>query len=115
MNSKTIVFGLIAVCFAFTAASQKIVVDSSSTNKYIIKPVAPKEEKPKNEELSFSDRALSIGAGILNRLKARLNLEEASESLKAKKEKILGKKESDEKKEEEKKEPEVKRENDDGS
>lgn len=75
-------------------------VDTTSTNKYIIKEPtgeqpAPKEEA-KAEDLSFSDRALSIGAGILNRLKARLNLEEASESLKAKKERILGKKEEEE-------------------
>jgi len=70
-------------------------VDTASTNKYIIKraPVAeaPAQEVNK-EDLNFGDRALSIGQGILNRLKARLNLEEASESLKAKKEKYLGKK-----------------------
>ncbi|MEP1096798.1 MAG: hypothetical protein ABJG78_16900 [Cyclobacteriaceae bacterium] len=53
----------------------------------------PPAEEVKKEDLNFGDRALSIGQGILNRLKARLNLEEASESLKAKKEKYLGKKE----------------------
>ncbi|MEP5610952.1 MAG: hypothetical protein ABJP45_01820 [Cyclobacteriaceae bacterium] len=84
--------------------AQKIVVDTVSTNKYIIKraPVveAPPQEA-KKEDLNFGDRALSIGQGILNRLKARLNLEEASESLKAKKEKYLGKKEEEEPKKKE--------------
>ncbi len=76
-------------------------VDTASTNKYIIKrevtaeaPAQPAEPK----DPTFGDRALSIGKGILNRLKARLNLEEASESLKAKKEKLLGKKEGEEEK-----------------
>jgi len=88
------------VAISLAASSQKIIVDSTSTNKYIIKqPVASAQEKPKEEDLSFGDRAMSIGKGILNRLKARLNLEEVSESLKAKKEKLLGKKEEEEKKE----------------
>jgi hypothetical protein len=77
-----------------SASAQRIVVDSSSTNKYLIKPEEAKEKKSEAkivEELTFSDRAISIGQGILNRLKARLNLEEAAESIKDKKEKILGK------------------------
>lgn len=49
----------------------------------------------KEEDLSFGDRAMSIGVGILNRLKARLNLEEASETLKEKGQKYLGKKEEE--------------------
>ena len=81
---------------------QKIIVDSTSSNKYIIRPVekqpTEKVEAPKpseNQDPNFGDRALSIGKGILNRLKARLNLEEASESLKEKKQKLLGKKEEE--------------------
>ncbi len=72
-------------------------MDSSSTSKYLIKPgVSKKPANPKVEkELSFGDRAFSIGKGILNRLKARLNLEEAAESIKGKKDKILGKPEGD--------------------
>ena len=73
-------------------------VDSTSSNKYLIKPkekTSDTEAKPQ-EEPTFSDRALSIGKGILNRLKARLNLEEAAESIKEKKKKILGKEEEQE-------------------
>lgn len=73
-------------------------VDSTSTNKYIIKQPTQTSSKKPSEDLSFSDRAISIGAGILNRLKARLNLEEASESIKTKKDKLLGKKEEEESK-----------------
>ena len=69
--------------------AQRIVVDSASTNKYLIKPTEKKRLETK-EDVAFSDRALSIGKGIINRLKARLNLEEAAESIKNKKEKILG-------------------------
>ena len=72
---------------------QKIIVDTASTSKYIIKKSsAPGESQspPKEEELSFGDRAISIGTGILNRLKARLNLEEAAESIKAKKDRLVG-------------------------
>lgn len=69
-------------------------VDTASTSKYLIKPEQkPSQQAANTEELTFSDRALSIGKGILNRLKARLNLEEASESLKEKKERLLGKEE----------------------
>lgn len=83
---------------AFTASGQRIVVDSSSTNKYLIKPKSKEEvtQIKTEEDLTFSDRALSIGKGILNRLKARLNLEEAAESIKEKKSKILGKEEEEE-------------------
>lgn len=82
---------------AFSAKSQKIVVDTASASKYLIKP-EQKHAQPavSSEDLTFSDRALSIGKGILNRLKARLNLEEASESLKEKKERLLGKEEENE-------------------
>lgn len=70
-------------------------MDSTSTNKYIIAkndvPSASKQAEY-GEEISFSDRAMSIGTGILNRLKARLNLEEAAESIKAKKERLIGNK-----------------------
>ena len=88
---------LLLVTAIFFVNGQKIVVDTASTSKYLIK-TAPIEsqEKPVVEDLTFSDRALSIGKGILNRLKARLNLEEASESLKEKKEKLLGKQEDEE-------------------
>lgn len=65
-------------------------------------PPGSQTEVKKQEELTFSDRALSIGKGIVNRLKARLNLEEAAESIKDKKDKILGKEEEEE--QEEKKE-----------
>ncbi|MEO9872380.1 hypothetical protein [Ekhidna sp.] len=106
MSYKLFITGLLFFAVVFSAASQKIVVDTSSTSRYLIKPenVAKPEVKAPSkepaEELTFSDRALSIGKGILNRLKARLNLEEASESLKEKKNKILGKPEEEEKKEE---------------
>lgn len=97
LKSITICFLTLALCA--TATGQRIVVDTASTNKYIIKERTVEREdaqkEVKEEDLSFSDRALSIGSGILNRLKARLNLEEASESLKAKKEKLLGKKEEE--------------------
>lgn len=90
-----------------TGAAQKIVVDTTSSNKYLLNRAPENTEtvKPEEEELSFGDRAVSIGLGILNRLKARLNLEEASETLKEKGQKYLGKKEevpaSDEKQEKE--------------
>ncbi len=71
-------------------------VDSVSTNKYLIKPKVKSETAAAKEELTFSDRALSIGKGIINRLKARLNLEEAAESIKDKRDKILGKEEDTE-------------------
>lgn len=103
MSYKLFTAGLLFCAVAFSATGQKIVVDSTSTNKYLI---TPKEKEstppPAPTELTFSDRALTIGKGILNRLKARLNLEEAAESIKEKKEKILGKEE--EKEEEKKKE-----------
>lgn len=92
----------------FVGAAQKIVVDTTSSNKYLLdrSPAGVNAEEIKEEELSFSDRAMSIGVGILNRLKARLNLEEASESLKEKKDKYLGKKEDGVVSEEEKKKEE---------
>ena len=97
MSSKLFITGLLFLGIAFSAKSQKIVVDTASTSKYLIKP-EQKQAEPvvSSEELTFSDRALSIGKGILNRLKARLNLEEASESLKEKKERLLGKEEENE-------------------
>ena len=77
-----------------SAHGQKIVVDTASTSKYIIKKeqseTSVQQPTETEEELTFGDRAISIGTGILNRLKARLNLEEAAESIKAKKEKIVG-------------------------
>ncbi|WP_436514483.1 hypothetical protein [Ekhidna sp. To15] len=103
MSYKLFVLSLLFCCLVISANGQKIVVDSASTNKYLIRP--PEKEIPSTtakEEITFSDRALSIGKGILNRLKARLNLEEAAESIKDKKDKILGKEEdqvSEEKKE----------------
>lgn len=51
------------------------------------------EESGEEEELSFGDRAVSIGQGILSRLRARFNLDEAAESIKDKKDKFLGKEE----------------------
>lgn len=80
-----------------SASGQKIVVDTTSTSKYIIKKktnesdlTTPPSANHNEEEISFSDRALSIGQGILNRLKARLNLEEAAESIKEKKDRFVG-------------------------
>lgn len=96
---------ILSVCILFslaliTANGQKIVVDTASTNKYIVKRsnIAPQSNpvSEPDQEISFSERALSIGNGILNRLKARLNLEEAAESIMAKKERILGTKPDDE-------------------
>ena len=78
-----------------TASAQRIVVDSTSMNKYLIQPGEVNEPHADLEEPTFGDRALSIGKGIINRLKARLNLEEAAESIKDKKEKILGKPEDE--------------------
>ncbi|MEP1034090.1 hypothetical protein [Ekhidna sp.] len=91
MSYKLFLLGLLLCAMAFSASSQKIVVDSTSTNKYLVKPTEQVSDASAQEELTFSDRALSIGKGILNRLKARLNLEEAAESIKDKKNKILGK------------------------
>ena len=83
------------------ASAQRIVVDTATTSKYLIKPESNvvKKDTPQQktaEEVSFGDRALSIGKGIINRLKARLNLEEAAESIKGKKDKLLGNKEEEE-------------------
>ncbi len=87
------------VClFATRASAQRIVVDTASTSKYLITPNKGEVEKQNTEskeEMTFSDRAFSIGKGILNRLKARLNLEEAAESIKGKKDKILRKPEDE--------------------
>lgn len=93
MSYKLFTLGLLFFAFIFSASGQKIIVDSTSSNKYLIKPSEKKVEQqaPVDEETTFSDRALSIGKGILNRLKARLNLEEAADSIKEKKDKILGK------------------------
>ena len=92
MSYKLFALALLLGCLAFSVNGQKIIVDSTSTNKYLLKP---KEKElastQQSEELTFSDRALSIGKGILNRLKARLNLEEAAESIKDKRDRILGK------------------------
>ena len=70
-------------------------VDSTSTSKYLINTKKSEAQVKQEEEPTFSDKALSICQGILNRLKARLNLEEAAESIKDKKEKILGKPEDE--------------------
>lgn len=73
-------------------------VDTTSSNKYLLKKESAdtsQSSELSSEEVSFGDRAMSIGFGILNRLKARFNLEEAAESLKEKKEKYLGTKEED--------------------
>lgn len=91
------------MAFANEAKAQRIVVDTASTSKYRIKAkeqTASQQEtlgSSAEEEMDFSDRALSIGKGILNRLKARFNLEETADRLKDKKEQILGKKADDSK------------------
>lgn len=96
MSIKLIIFSLLLTAFAITASAQRIVVDTASTNKYLLKPAEKTEKSEIQEEPTFGDRAISIGMGILNRLKARLNLDEAAESIKDKKEKILGKEEEKE-------------------
>ena len=78
---------------ALGASAQKIIVDSTSSKNYLIKKSTSTEQVEEESEPNFSDRALSIGKGIINRLKARLNLEEAGETFKNKKEKILGRSE----------------------
>lgn len=97
MSYKLFTIGLLLFSLANVANGQKIVVDSTSSNKYLIKPSANEtpEATATSEEPTFSDRAMSIGKGILNRIKARLNLEEAAESIKEKKDKILGKEENE--------------------
>ncbi|WP_424962637.1 hypothetical protein [Ekhidna sp.] len=90
-NKLFTTFLFILAIGATTASAQRIVVDSASTNKYLIRPEVKSEEPINTEEPTFGDRAFSIGKGIINRLKARLNLEEAAESIKGKKQKILGK------------------------
>ncbi|MEQ8907073.1 hypothetical protein [Ekhidna sp.] len=95
MRNKLITTFLFILAVSGVASGQRIVVDSTSTSKYLIaakKSIAPPKQ---DEEPTFSDRAVSIGLGILNRLKARLNLEEAAESIKDKKEEILGKPEEE--------------------
>ncbi len=96
LSPKSITICLLFFLICYAGSAQKIIVDTTSTNKYLItKPTGSVEVEETEEELSFSDRAMSIGMGILNRLKARLNLEEASETLKEKGQKYLGKKEED--------------------
>lgn len=90
MRNKLFTTFLFILAIGATASAQRIVVDSTSTNKYLIKPEGASKESIETEEPTFGDRAFSIGKGIINRLKARLNLEEAAESIKGKKEKILG-------------------------
>lgn len=100
MSSKTITICVFFFIVCFSGVAQKIVVDTTSSNKYLLnRSVESKEEEVTEEDLSFGDRAVSIGMGILNRLKARLNLEEATETLKEKKEQYLGKKDDEGKKE----------------
>ncbi|WP_421763752.1 hypothetical protein [Ekhidna sp.] len=98
MSNRVLIFSLFLTALAIGASAQRIVVDTASTNKYLLKPEEKKEKtEPVQQEPSFGDRAVSIGMGILNRLKARLNLDEAAESIKEKKEKILGKEEEEKK------------------
>ena len=90
---KIVAFFVFLLISLLQVKAQKIVIDTASTNKYIIrKPVAETQasaEEATPEEVSFGERALSIGNGILNRLKARLNLEEAAESIKQKGERLV--------------------------
>ena len=95
MSSKIFILGLFIFGAVFTSNAQRIVVDSTSTSRYLISEDENVDQPNTNDELSFGDRALSIGKGILNRLKARLNLEEAAESIKGKGEKFLGKTEEE--------------------
>lgn len=99
MTRKILTTVLFIFLLGFQSQAQRIVVDSASTTKYLISSPENISQTipPSEQELSFSDRALSIGKGILNRLKARFNLEEAGESLKRKKDQILGIKEEDKK------------------
>jgi len=66
------------------------VIDTSTSSKYLVTKAPNKVENNlsddtnQSKEISFGERALSIGTGILNRLKARLNLEDAAESIKEK-------------------------------
>lgn len=82
---------MFVLCSAVVSA-QRIVVDTTSTNKYLIKkelaPEATEDVQKEEVAPSFGDRAMSLGMGIINRLKARLNLEEVSENLKSKTEKL---------------------------
>ncbi|WP_420317251.1 hypothetical protein [Ekhidna sp.] len=102
MINKLFITSLLIIGLGLCANGQRIVVDSSSTQKYLIKPstqnqaAEPIQTENMEDDLSFGDRAISIGLGIVNRLKARLNLDEAAESLKEKKEKLLGKSENEE-------------------
>lgn len=100
MRNKLFITFLLILAVSMRASAQRIVVDSTSTNKYLINPERSEEKISIQQEPSFSDRALSIGKGIINRLKARLNLEEAAESIKDKKDQILGKPEEEEAKKE---------------
>ncbi|WP_420576582.1 hypothetical protein [Ekhidna sp.] len=99
MRNKLFITFLLILAVSINVSAQRIVVDSTSTNKYLIKPERSEEKISPQEEPSFGDRAISIGKGIINRLKARLNLEEAAESIKDKKDQILGKPEEEIKKE----------------
>jgi len=66
------------------------VIDTSTSSKYLVTKAPNKaennlsEDTNQSEEISFGDRALSIGTRILNRVKARLNLEDAAESIREK-------------------------------
>lgn len=100
LRLKTFVTVLL-LFLAYSGFSQRIVVDSTSSNKYLKTAKITAVQKQQVEvptadpEPSFGDRALSIGKGIMNRLKARLNLEEATQSIKDKKERLLGKSEEE--------------------
>ena len=98
MNKRVFFICAFTFLFGFAANAQKIVVDTTSSSKYLLKEKAPVSSEVKEasaEDPTFGDRALSIGKGIVNRLKARLNLEEAAESIKEKKDKLVGSKEED--------------------
>ena len=94
---KLIIIGFLSLLFCQHGLAQRIVVDTTSTNKYLINKSESTQSSTGKEdvELSFGDRAMSFGKGILNRLKARLNLEEAAESFKDRKEQLLGNKEEE--------------------
>ncbi|MEM9896390.1 MAG: hypothetical protein AAF789_08470, partial [Bacteroidota bacterium] len=83
---------LLLLCTILFGYSQQIVVDTSSTSRYFKKEISSSNEiKTEESEPTFSDRAMSIGVAIMNRLKARFNLEDAAESLKEKKDRVLNK------------------------
>ena len=106
LGHKFILCLVIALGSLFCASAQRIVIDNSTSSKYLI-PQSQIERQKKIQaqkeanEPSFSDKAMLFGKGILTRLKSRFNLEGAAETIKEKGRKVTGMKKEETKPQEE--------------